>query len=281
MKIVNPPDMKSGPGERRCTCLVGAFTLIELLVVIAVLVILAAMLLPALFRGKASAQRIVCLNHLKQWSLATRLYCNDNAERLPRESALDGINTWEMTRQALGDGVWYNELPETLKLSSMAYYAETPSSQNAFYSRNIFHCPRARFTEVAATYPNFSLAMNSKLMGDFESTTPTGSFDSLNHSVAITRIKAPARTALFLDAGVPGEARLTDFQPPYTGEPKAYAGQFSGRHNRAGNILFADGHASTFRGEAVVDMNPDSVYRGGAIYPPVDVVWATDPDVVP
>jgi prepilin-type N-terminal cleavage/methylation domain-containing protein len=71
-----------------------AFTLIELLVVIAIIAILAAMLLPALARAKASAQTTKCASNTKNWLLALNMYVSDNNNCLPffaaDESATEG-----------------------------------------------------------------------------------------------------------------------------------------------------------------------------------------------
>ena len=60
-----------------------AFTLIELLVVIAIIGILSSMLLPALGRGKRSAQSAACVSNLHQIGVGLMLYVDDNRDRLP------------------------------------------------------------------------------------------------------------------------------------------------------------------------------------------------------
>jgi prepilin-type N-terminal cleavage/methylation domain-containing protein len=87
----------------------NGFTLIELLVVIAAGGILAALLLPAMSKAKASARRTTCLNHLRQIALGVRMYADDMEEfgpaKLSDKKSLDG---WTAYKQLIKSYVGQN-----------------------------------------------------------------------------------------------------------------------------------------------------------------------------
>ena len=114
-----------------------AFTLIELLVAIAIIAVLAAVLLPALAKAQEKARSAQCVDNLRQWALAYRLYADDNDDFLPRRG--QGV---QVLAQINRPEDWFNALPVYFGLSSFQQMV-TNNVRPAAHTQSVFICPTA------------------------------------------------------------------------------------------------------------------------------------------
>jgi prepilin-type N-terminal cleavage/methylation domain-containing protein/prepilin-type processing-associated H-X9-DG protein len=215
------------------------FTLIELLVVIAIVAILAAMLLPALGRAKATAQRADCIGNLRELGLATEIYLGDNANLLFNRCAVP---------TATGQQWWFGWLQGTMVPEGQrAFDLSTGNLFPYLHGSNVRLCPSPAWNspqfKLKGTNVIFSYGCNSYLFAA-QSQPP----------ISAAKILHPADTAFYADA-----AQVNTFQAPasagnpmfeefynvdletnYANPNNTPNGHF--RHAQKANVTFADGH---------------------------------------
>jgi prepilin-type N-terminal cleavage/methylation domain-containing protein/prepilin-type processing-associated H-X9-DG protein len=286
----------------------GGFTLIELLVVIAIIAILAAMLLPALAKAKEKANRAMCTNNLRQWSLAQTMYVDDSNQIYPdtkianADAAAVGLPTtttphigqycedspkWiELTtiftqnaihHTTYGNYAWFNVLPPYIKSYPLFYYASTSGGVKLFNkSSSVYWCPTAQTTPVSptldgydpATWTEFNFGMNSKGLAN----CPSSPF------LKSSMVAHPSAFVMFSDV------RVHTSETPYYGatanatdlaSPQDYTTRFSSRHGGGGNIGFSDGHVAYYKYDSVV-LPVNAAGKQAADPGQPDINWACD-----
>jgi prepilin-type N-terminal cleavage/methylation domain-containing protein len=113
--------------NRGCQFNSKGFTLIELLVVISIISLLIAILLPALANARKTARAVLCMNNLRNASIAFNLYAEDFKDLTPRAKP----GTWTVSPSWTQDG-WFHQVLSHLYMNDnrqMWYCPEDPAGR--------------------------------------------------------------------------------------------------------------------------------------------------------
>jgi prepilin-type N-terminal cleavage/methylation domain-containing protein/prepilin-type processing-associated H-X9-DG protein len=276
----------------------GGFTLIELLVVIAIIAILAALLLPALSKAKASAQSSNCMSNERQLILAWSMYAGDYKDYLVNNysdgNADCGSQAWVTSGTKLGVASWSGNP----RFDTNTYAITTGLLWPYNGSTGIYHCPsdQSMTDQPMQVTRNRSYSMSIGMNWLNEGSAPdatNGTFIRMSGMILPT----PTKASVFIDeAAFSIDNNVLGINPPQLdpsgttlipGTGIGFWNLPSSRHNNGCNLSFADGHAEHWKwmGAAILQDNavPDSEGQGSISGPAQGADFfpcaANDPDL--
>jgi prepilin-type N-terminal cleavage/methylation domain-containing protein/prepilin-type processing-associated H-X9-DG protein len=257
-----PPPPRATPA-RPASAGCGGFTLVELLVVIGIIAVLIAILMPSLNRARKQARTVACLSNLKQLHYAYTMYTIENRQK-------------GFAYMISPEGFWQEQL--------RPYYAQVD---------DVRFCPEASDKSLAlgwggTTVPwkffadgrDGSYGFNGWMYdlpggrenGQISNTGP----DYKPYYLKFTSGEAP-RIPLFADCvWVDGFPKHDDVAPPgfTVGQGSQQAGInqtyrfIMSRHNKAINLVFADGHGEQVPLNGLWDLKWSGMFKRPATIPP-------------
>jgi prepilin-type N-terminal cleavage/methylation domain-containing protein/prepilin-type processing-associated H-X9-DG protein len=224
----------------------SAFTLIELLVVIAIIAILAAMLLPALAAAKRKAQKISCVNNLKQVGLSFRLWEGDNGDKYPMAVPASQGGAADYTAKGASGTLTPTGAATLTAFPSVGYTANFLVMSNQLSTGKILICPSDSLSGAAYASATHTYATNwavAAVSGGFN-------YDSVSYFVNGDATENDPQMVMSGDCNIglgttassaPGNPRFTTATLYPGGNPTTWAWTSTDLHQGSGNLQMADG----------------------------------------